>query len=540
MATWNYGLMWKAIAGAAPDRTALIHGDMVRTWGDYHRRANALAADMLDAGLGKDSKVAQYLYNSPEYSESVFAAFLAGFVPVNTNYRYGPEEIVYLFDNADAEAVVFHGVFASLIDQVRDRLPKVKRWYMVADDVTEVPAWAVAYESVADRSVPDIVPPAPLTDDNMLFLYTGGTTGMPKGVMWRHGDLVEVLGFGGNALMGIAPAADIDEIASRMKPGEEGPRSLVCCPLMHGTGQFSAFINFATGGAVITLPNRNLDPEAIWSTVEKRRANSVVIVGQAFAGPMLEHLDANPGRYDLSSVVQMGSSGVMWSQENKQGLLEHVPQMAITDSFGSSEAVGMGASVSVKGAPVKTAQFQLGPRCVVFTEDGRRVEPGSGERGLVAVGGAIPLGYYKDPEKTAATFRTFEGQRWTVPGDWAEVNADGTLHLLGRGSVCINTGGEKVFPEEVEETLKKHPSVRDAVAVGIPDPRFMETICAVVEVEGAATPTLEELSEHVKAHLAGYKAPRHLVLVPTIGRAPNGKVDYKRLKQHALDTLGVK
>jgi acyl-CoA synthetase (AMP-forming)/AMP-acid ligase II len=267
--------------------------------------------------------------------------------------------------------------------------------------------------------------------------------------------------------------------------------------------------------------------------------NSIVIVGQAFAGPMLEALDANPGKWDTSSVIQMGSSGVMWSQENKDALLNHIPQMLISDSFGSSEAVGMGMSVSAKGAAVKTAQFALGPNCVVFTEDGKRVEPGSGERGLVAVGGAIPLGYYKDEVKSAQTFRIFEDRRWTVPGDWAEVNADGTLHLLGRGSVCINTGGEKVFPEEVEEVLKTHASVRDAVAVGIPDTRFGETICAVVEAEPGHSPELDELSAHVKSRLAAYKAPRNVVVVSTIGRAPNGKVDYKRLKQHAIDQLGA-
>jgi acyl-CoA synthetase (AMP-forming)/AMP-acid ligase II len=235
----------------------------------------------------------------------------------------------------------------------------------------------------------------------------------------------------------------------------------------------------------------------------------------------------------------MSSSGVMWSHDNKQGLLRHLPQAALFDSFGSSEAVGMGASVSTADGASQTARFQLGPNCVVFTEDGRRVQPGSGERGLVAVGGFIPLGYYKDEVKSAQTFRMFEDRRWSVPGDWAEVAEDGTLILLGRGSVCINTGGEKVFPEEVEEALKQHPSVRDAVAVGIPDERFGETICAVVEAVPGAEPTLADLSEHVKAHLAHYKAPRHLVVVDTIGRAPNGKVDYRRLTGVAVAQLGA-
>jgi fatty-acyl-CoA synthase len=254
---------------------------------------------------------------------------------------------------------------------------------------------------------------------------------------------------------------------------------------------------------------------------------------------MLEHLDAHPGRHDLSSLVMILSSGVMWSQENKAGLLRHIPQLIIFDSFGSSEAVGMGGSVSGGGAAEQTAKFALGEHAAVFTDDGRRVEPGSGEQGVVAIGGFIPLGYYKDEAKTAQTFRTFEGRRWSVPGDFAEVNADGSLHLLGRGSVCINTGGEKVFPEEVEEALKTHPSVRDAVAVGLPDPRFGETICAVVEPEDGQQPTLGELADHVKRSLAAYKAPRNVVLVESIQRAPNGKVDYKRLKGVAADRLAT-
>lgn len=541
MATWNYAELWKGIAKADPARPAQIFGDKVYSWGEFHSRANALSADMIAAGMGHQAKVAHYLYNAPEYLEATLASWLGGFVPVNTNYRYGPEEILYLFDNSDAEAVVFHAVFADLIEQVRDRLPMVKRWYMVADESGHaLPAWATDYEAIVSKSVPDVTPVKPYSGDDMLFLYTGGTTGMPKGVMWRQEDLFMVLGRGGNALTQVPPGDSVEELIARITPGGKGIVTLVACPLMHGTGQFSAFISLAMGGCIVTMPNRNFDASKLWDTVEQRQVNTIVIVGQAFAGPMLEALDANPGKWNTTSVIQMGSSGVMWSQENKDALLNHIPQMLISDSFGSSEAVGMGMSVSAKGAPVKTAQFALGPNCVVFTEEGERVQPGSGVRGLVAVGGAIPMGYYKDEVKSAQTFRIFEGRRWTVPGDWAEVNADGTLHLLGRGSVCINTGGEKVFPEEVEEVLKTHASVRDAVAVGIPDTRFGETICAVVEAEPGHAPALDELSAHVKSRLAAYKAPRNVVLVPTIGRAPNGKVDYKRLKQHAMDELGVK
>jgi len=539
MTAWNFADAYEAIAAAAPDRPCQIQGDRTITWAEFDARADALAADMLAAGLGHQAKVAAYLYNGPEYLETYIAAFKAGLAPVNTNYRYGHDEIVYLFDNADAEAVVFHSVFTPLVERVRHELPRVRRWYCVADPDGSVPEWAVDYDAVvAERVAGPVRGPWGRSPDDLLLLYTGGTTGMPKGVMWRQDDLFNVLGAGGQAVLGIGPAADVAELAARVDPAVPGFVMLSACPLMHGTGQFSSFIAMNLGGAIVTLPSRSFDVDELLGEITRHRVNSLVIVGQAFAGPILEALDADPSRHDLSSLLMMSSSGVMWSQENKQGLLGHLPHIAIFDSFGSSEAVGMGASVSTAGGTTQTARFQIGPACAVFMEDGRRVEPGSGERGLVAVGGFIPLGYYKDEAKTAQTFRTFEGQRWSVPGDWAEVNADGTLVLLGRGSVCINTGGEKVFPEEVEEALKTHATVRDAVAVGIPDDRFGETICAVVEPTEGAEPTLGVLAEHVKEHLAHYKAPRHLVVVDTIGRAPNGKVDYKRLTAVARERLG--
>ena len=540
MTGWNFADVYEAVAAKVPDRACQVQGERVITWREFDARADALAADMLAAGLTHQSKVAAYLYNGPEYLEAYVAAFKGGFAPVNTNYRYGHDEIVYLFDNADAEAVVFHAAFAPLVEGVRHELPKVRRWYCVADGTHPVPEWALDYESVvAQRVEGPVKGPWGRSGDDLLLLYTGGTTGMPKGVMWRQDDLFNVLGAGGNAVLGVPPAESLEQIAERVTPETPGFVLLSACPLMHGTGQFSSLIAMNMGGTIVTLPSRHFDVDELLSEIQRNGVNSVIIVGQAFAGPMLEHLDAHPGTYDLSSVVMVSSSGVMWSQGNKEGLLRHMPQAALFDSFGSSEAVGMGASVSTAGGTSQTARFMLGPSCGVFTEDGRRVEPGSGERGLVAVGGFIPLGYYKDEAKTAQTFRTFEDRRWSVPGDWAEVNEDGTLVLLGRGSVCINTGGEKVFPEEVEEALKHHPDVRDAVVVGLPDERFGETICAVVEPAAGAEPDLATLSEHVKEHLAHYKAPRHLVLVDTIGRAPNGKVDYKRLKGVAIDRLGV-
>ena len=540
MTGWNFADVYEAVAARVPDRPCQVQGERTITWAQFDARADALAADLLAAGLTRQSKVVAYLYNCPEYLETYVAAFKGGLAPVNTNYRYAHDEIVYLFSNADAEAVVFHAAFAELLDVARHELPSVRRWYCVDDGTAPVPDWAVSYAAVVANPVAGPVRgPWGRSGDDLLLLYTGGTTGMPKGVMWRQDDLFNVLGSGGNTVLGVPPAESLDELAARLRPDAAGFVLLSACPLMHGTGQFSSLIAMNMGGCVVSLPSRHFDVNELLGEVERNRVNSIIIVGQAFAGPILEHLDANPLVHDLSSVVMMSSSGVMWSHDNKAGLLRHLPQAALFDSFGSSEAVGMGASVSNAAGASQTARFQLGPNCVVFAEDGRRVQPGSGERGLVAVGGFIPLGYYKDEAKSAQTFRMFEDRRWSVPGDWAEVAADGSLVLLGRGSVCINSGGEKVFPEEVEEALKQHPAVRDAVAVGIPDERFGETICAVVEAAPGFAPSLAELSDHVKAHLAHYKAPRHLVVVDTIGRAPNGKVDYRRLTGVAVAQLGT-
>jgi fatty-acyl-CoA synthase len=537
MTTWNLADIFEAVAARVPDRACQIQGDRVVTWAEFDRRANALTADLLAAGLGHQSKVAAYLYNGPEYLEVYLAAFKGGFAPINTNYRYGPDEIVYLFDNGDAEAVVFHATFAELIDGVRARLPKVRRWYCVADGTAPVPDWAVDYETTVKPGADRAAGPWGRSPDDLLLLYTGGTTGMPKGVMWRQDDLFNVLGGGGNALVGLPRATSLDELASRVDP-EHPPLVMVpACPLMHGTGQFSAFITMGMGGTIVTLPSRRFSAEELWREVARTKANSIVIVGQAFAAPMLAWLDEHPGELDLSSVILITSSGVMWSEDNKAGLLRHLPQAILYDSLGSSEAVGLGGSMSVSGAAQETAKFAVGERVAVFTDDGRRVEPGDPEPGLLAITGYIPAGYYKDEVKSAQTFRTFEGKRWSVPGDWAEVRPDGTLHLLGRGSVCINTGGEKVFPEEVEEVLKTYPGVVDAVCVGVPDERFGEVITAVVEPSATATIELGPLADHVKAALAAYKAPRHLVLVDTIGRAPNGKVDYKRLKALAVERV---
>ena len=539
---WNYANLWESVAKATPERPALIHGDKTIAWKDFDRRANALAKVMVEAGVAKQSKVAAYLYNGPEYIETYFAAFKAGLAPFNTNYRYGGDELTYLFDNADAEVVVFHASFAEMADKVRGRLPKVKAWIAVSEPGHPVPAWALDYDAIVAADVDHFEAPWGRSGDDLLIMYTGGTTGMPKGVMWRQEDLFKALGGGANLLLGLGALERVEEAGERAKAMEASGAPLnitiPVAPLMHATGQFISFGSLIGGGAVATLVSRKFDPGQLFDEVDRLGVSGLIIVGPAFAAPMLDALDANPGRWTMPSLKRIISSGAMWGLENKQGLLKHLPHIMLMDSLGSSEALGLASSTSGGGAAAGTAKFATGPNAAVFTEDGVRVEAGSGVRGLVAVGGYTPVGYYKDEEKSAKTFRIFEGTRWSVPGDWATVEADGSITLLGRGSQVINTGGEKVFPEEVEEALKKFPGVRDAAVVGVPDPRFGERICAVVDFTGDKAPALAELSAHVKSLLADYKAPRELVLAPVV-RAPNGKLDYKGIKAQALEALSA-
>ncbi|HEX6421231.1 MAG TPA: acyl-CoA synthetase [Acidimicrobiales bacterium] len=536
MPGWNFADVWEVVAEQIPEAQALVHGEERRTWADLDRRADGVAATLLDRGAAEQDKVAQYLYNANEYLESMFAAFKAGLVPINTNYRYQDDELVYLWDNADCVAVVFHGTFTGTIERIRDRVPRVATWLWVDDGSGPCPDWAVPYEQAAASRPGRAVAPWGRSGDQLLMTYTGGTTGMPKGVMWRQDDLFRTL------VGQMNPAyrdgeADLDLVRQNVKA--PGPVGLPACPLMHGTGLYTQLIVLSLGGSSVNLVSRSLDVEELFDTVERERVNQMAIVGDAFGKPMLAALDENPGRWDLASLMLVASSGVMFSEPVKQGLLKHHPGMLLVDVFSSSEALGMGQSVSSGTNASRTARFQLGENTIVITEDGRRVEPGSGEIGRVAVGGHQPLGYYKDSEKTAATFIEFEGRRYSCPGDYATVEADGTITLLGRGSVVINTGGEKVFPEEVEEALKTHPAVRDAVAVGVPDDKFGEVVAAVVEPAGGAEAPAGELVAHVRARLASYKAPKHVFTIDTIGRAPNGKVDYKRLKAYASERRGA-
>lgn len=534
---WNLADIWEAAAEEGGQRPAQVSGARRYSWAELDRRANAFGHDLLARGLTHQGKVAAYLHNGPEYLESYFGAFKVAGVAVNVNYRYGPSELAYLLDNADAEAVVFHRRFGPNLEQIRDKLGRVKVWYGVADDSGEpLPDWAEDYESVLGGGTDQRpVPARGRSGDDLLLLYTGGTTGLPKGVMWRQDDLVRVLGGGGNPFAGLGPAEDLDELRSRLRRDDLAWVSLPACPLMHGTGQFSAFITMILGGCIVTLPEQKFDPVRLWDVVEAEGVNTVSIVGDAFARPLLAALDAEPGRWDLSRVRVINSSGVMWSQEVKDGLAGHMPSVILFDSLGSSEAVGMAASVAGAGMAAATATFSLGQGARVLTDDDRDVPPGSGEIGVIALPGFVPIGYYKDPDKSARTFRRIDGVRYTIPGDCATVDADGSIRLLGRGSAVINTGGEKVFPEEVEEVIKRLDGVADAVCVGLADDRFGERVCALVELDGTVALSGDDVVAAVRAELAGYKVPRVVLFVASIGRSPAGKVDYPGLRHKAAE-----
>ena len=534
----NYGNILDAVARVVPgDRPALIHGERIINWAEFDQRSNNLAANMLKNGAQHGDKIAFYMRNRSEYPEGLAAAFKARLTHVNVNYRYIDNELIYLMDNADATVCIYAAEFAGHVAKIRDKLPKVSQWIEV-DDGESGNADALKYEDLATTGDGQ-----PLgierSGEDQLFIYTGGTTGMPKGVMWSHYALWNVLGAGGNPRLGVPPCENLAEHVGRVTAAPSGPVNLPLPPIMHGTGLLSAVGAMAGGGTVITLPGRSFKAEEALEAVAKHKATTVTIVGDAFARPLVEALDANPGKWDISSVVAMTSSGVMWTRAVKEGLLRHNENLLLADGFSSSEAIGLGSSVMTKDATVDVAKFTLGERCKVFTEDGREVLPGSGDTGMVAVSGFLPDGYYKDQEKTDKTFKVINGVRYSIPGDYVRVEADGSLTLLGRGSNCINTAGEKVYPEEVEEALKHHPDVADCLVVGVADEKWGQSITAVVEMNPGCELDENAVREFSREHLAAYKIPKRILSRPSLERAPNGKANYKLIKEFAEAELGI-
>jgi 3-oxocholest-4-en-26-oate---CoA ligase len=535
----HFASVWESIADVIGDETAVVHGDTRRSWSEYDERAARMAAAYVAAGLGSDSKIGLYMYNGNEYLEAQYGGFKMRGVPVNVNYRYLDEELWYLLDNSDAEALVFHSSLGDRVARVVDRLPKLKLLVEVDDGGPGQVPGALAYEAVLAGHDP--MPRISRAEDDIYMLYTGGTTGMPKGVMYAMGGMTGGFVTSGFPLLGLAAPSDASEIAALVKGAAEAGNRLIsipAAPLMHGTGVWlGAFIPHLAGGVVATLQNRSLDADELLRLVEAEAVTNLTIVGDAFAKPIIRALDAAiaAGRpYDTSSLKMVISSGVMWTAEVKEQLLDRVEQLVLLDAIGSTEG-SMGMSITMKGLPPSTAKFSQMPTTKVFTDDDREVQPGSGEIGMVAAGGNVPFGYFKDPEKSARTFRVINGQRYSFPGDLAMVADDGSLILLGRGSQVINSGGEKIFPEEVEEAVKRVAGVHDCLVVGIDDEKFGQAVTAVVSLNEGAAATEGEIIAGVKGQLAGFKAPKRVVFVSQVPRAPNGKADYKAAKQHALD-----
>lgn len=533
---WNFGDILDAISPALPqDSPALIHGTRRITWGEMTKRSNNLGRALIERGAKPGDKLAFYMRNRPEYMELLAAAYKARLTHVNVNYRYKADEVFYIFDNSDAQTVVYGSEFRDIIEQIRPRLTKVQTWVEV-NNGGEIAPFAERYETLATTGSGEQID-IKRSPDDMLFIYTGGTTGMPKGVMWTHNDLREVQ-LAALRRLGPVPETLPALIEAIKLVGPAGPM-IPACPLMHGTGLLTANGNMLSGGCVVTLDNQSLDPHELWAAAERNKVQQVAIVGDAFAKPMLRALEERP-IYDLSSIVTIISSGVMWSTEVKRGLLKYMPNAIMTDSFGASEAVGLGSSLMTKDGEIATAKFQIGERCKVFDENDEPVVPGSGKPGFIALGAPIPVGYYKDAEKTAKTFRTVGGERYSIPGDWCTVEPDGTLTLLGRGSACINTAGEKVYPEEIEEALKTHPAVEDALVVGLPDEKWGQSVTGIVKIAPGQQFDEEQLRAHVRAQLAGYKTPKRILIGTAVAfRAANGKADYKTVTAFAKQELGV-
>ncbi len=524
----NFASIWEGIADARPEADAAAHGAESHSWAEFDDRAARLAEALIQYGVGRDSKVALCLYNGFEYLEAEFAAFKNRAVPCNVNYRYLADELAYLFNNAEASVLFFDHSIADRILEVRDRCRDLRLLVQVGGD--GVVDGAIGYEDLLAGHDP--APRIQRSGDDLWFLYTGGTTGNPKAVMWQHRDLIGNMSAHYSVIDRDVPATVDEAVVAAVEIHERRrvTRLLAAAPLMHGTSGISALQFLTQGGMVATLTNRSFDADELWTAVAEHRLTMLTIVGDAFARPMLASLDAAVDAglpHDLSSLYQILSSGVMWSSESKQAFLAH-KNMTLLDSLGSSEAVGFAAQVSRREmGSTTTARFTLGPNTVVLSDEGRAVEPGSGEVGRLANGGAIPLGYFRDEAKTAETFPTIDGKRWSIPGDYATVETDGTITLLGRGSVCINSGGEKIYPEEVEEALKSHPSVRDANVVGLSDDRWGQAVTAVVSIEDGHNISDSDLVGHARTRIAAYKTPKHVLRVPEIMRSPNGKTDYK-------------
>lgn len=536
-AEFNIALTHETVSKAIPDRAALVWRDRRLTYADLADRSRRLATYLHQAGLGARKErselaghesgqdhVALYLYNGTEYVEGMLGAFKARCASVNVNYRYVADELRYLFTNSDASAVIYHARFAPILAEVREALPHLRVLLQVADDSGQplLPG-AVDYEEALASAPPDL-PDVQHSPDDLYVIYTGGTTGMPKGVLWRQHDIF--MSTMGGRTPGIwDPVTSYSEVADRARDGVGGTMVMIP-PFMHGAAQWSSFIMMHQG-ATIVIPdeNRRMDPADVLRTVEREQASTITVTGDAVMRPLLDEM--RTGKYDLSTLMIIGNGSAVLSPAIKEQILDILPNALINDSVGASETGAQGSHLSAKGA-VATGRFAAGPGAVVVSEDLTTIhEAGHNGIGWLAQSGWVPLGYLGDPEKTARTFPVIDGNRYAVPGDRARLLADGEIEMLGRDSVTINTGGEKVFAEEVEMAIASHPAVRDVTVAGRPHERWGNAVVAVVQLADGASATERELEVHAAKRIARYKLPKAWVFVEQIQRSPSGKADYR-------------
>jgi len=529
--TFNLADVFELVASAVPAREALVCGSTRLTFAELDERATR-AADVFDRelGVGHGDHVAVDLHNCCEYVEVMLACFKLRAVPINVNYRYVEAELRGLLDDAGACGVVCD--------------PRTEPAVRAASEGRWIVSTGPVYEQLLARGDPSRTF-GPRSGDDHYILYTGGTTGMPRGVVWRHEDIFFAALGGGNPggtpvtrpedVVTIAPVNTAQRVAPFLAPGEPGPDEFVALslgPMMHASGQWMALGTLLGGGKVVLYPGAHLEMTEVLDLVEREHVVMLSLVGDAGARPLVAALEAEPGRWDTSSLRLLGSGGSILSGETRERLLASLPTVhAISEAVGSSEAPVQAVALATRtGPPIRSLEFRARPGVTLVVDDDLRpIEPGSGQVGWLAAGGRVPLGYHNDPAKSAATFVTIDGARYSLPGDRATLEADGTIKLLGRGALCINTGGEKVYPEEVEAVLKTHPLVGDAVVVGVPDERLGQQVAAVVQpaTSGGAAPDLAALQAHCRGLLAGYKLPRRLAVVDRVERSPAGKADYR-------------
>lgn len=516
---------------AVPDRVALISGGEQLTYAELEDKANRFAHYLIDQGVKKDDKVGLYCRNRIEIVIAMLGTIKAGAILVNVNFRYVEGELKYLFDNSDMVALVHERRYADRVANVLPETPDVKTVLVVEDgsDDDYQRYGGVEFEAALAQSsnARDF---GERSQDDIYLLYTGGTTGFPKGVMWRHEDIYRVL-FGGTDFATGEPVADEYDLSKQAAANAPMIRYPIP-PMIHGATQSATWMALFSGQTVVLTPE--FDADEVWKAIHEHKVNLLFFTGDAMARPLLDALLAHQEKgneYDLSSLFLLASTAALFSTSLKEKFLELLPNRIITDSIGSSETGFGGTSVVAKGqSHTGGPRVTIDKNTAVLDEDGNPVQPGSGLRGVIAKRGHIPVGYFKDEKKTAETFKTYHGVRYAIPGDFAEVDADGSVTMLGRGSVSINSGGEKIYPEEVEAALKGHPDVFDALVVGVPDPRFGQQVAAVVHPRDGARPTLAELDAFVRTEIAGYKVPRSLWLVDEIKRSPAGKPDYRWAK----------